>query len=165
MQNKYTRILVAIDGSEMSEQVLEHAISLAPAAETRLMLVHVSPQVEQSCEDALNSARSLSQHHVDVMRSYWNKVKAAGSVADFRIPCGHPGAEICELALRWGAELILMGHRSSCPDVEFDSMSRYVLDHAPCPLLILPQSIHSSAIQSNPIQSNPIQSNQFASLR
>jgi nucleotide-binding universal stress UspA family protein len=155
MYNKYTRILVAIDGTEMSEQVLEHAISLALAAETRLMLVHVLPQVEQSCEGALGSARPLSQHHIDVMRSYKSRVTAAGLVADFRIPCGHPGEEICELAQRWGAELILMGHRSSYPGMEFDSMSRYVLDHAPCPLLTLPQSIHSPAIQSN----------QFASLR
>ncbi len=155
MQNKYTRILVAIDGSEMSERVLDHAISLTPAADTRLMLVHVVPQAEQSCEGVLSSARPLSQHHVDVMRSYWSRVKAAGLMADFRVPCGHPGEEICELALRWGAELILMGHRNSCPDVEFDSMSRYVLDHAPCPLLILPQSVHSPVIQSN----------QFASLR
>ncbi len=141
----YTRILVAIDGSQIGERVLAHAIAAAQTSQARLMLMHVLPEAAQHCEGGV--AIGVEQRHLDIMRAYWGKVMAAGVIADFRIPCGHPGEEICELALRWGAELILMGHRSTT-DLPFDSMGRYVLDHAPCPLLILPDQVGLPAIRS-----------------
>lgn len=140
----YTRILVAIEQSENGERVLAHAIAAAQTSQARLMLVHVLPEGAQQCENGV--AIGVQQQHLTTMRAYWGKVMAAGVIADFRIPCGHPGEEICELALRWGAELILMGHRS-CADLPLDSMGRYVLDHAPCPLLILPDQVTLPSIR------------------
>ncbi len=151
----YSRVLVAIDGTEIGERVLAHAISLARISQSRLMLVHVLPPGDQSCEShtiltsSHSPSHSLGQGQLDVMRDYWGKVMAAGVLADFRLPCGHPGEEICELAQRWGADLILMGHRN-CPEViGLNSVSRYVLDHAPCPLMILPQHVEFSLTQPN----------------
>jgi nucleotide-binding universal stress UspA family protein len=174
----YSRILVAIDGSEVGERVLEHAISLAQSSQARLMLVHVLSQDHQLCElpnseiqntvfssqpsvsnqQTINQQASqephqephLEQGHLDVMRSYWGRVMAAGVLADFRLPCGHPGVEICDLAQKWGAELILMGHRSD-PNFSLGlpSMSRYVFDHSLCPLLVLPQQVELPNLQAN----------------
>jgi nucleotide-binding universal stress UspA family protein len=151
----HSRILVAIDGTEIGERVLAHAVSLARISQSRLLLVHVLPPDTQYCNSPAiltsshSPSSSLEQGQVDVMRDYWRNVTAAGILADFRLPCGHPGEEICELAQRWGADLILMGHRN-CPEViGLNSMSRYVLDHAPCPLMILPQQAEFSLTQLN----------------
>lgn len=176
----YSRILVAIDGSEVGERVLEHAISLAQSSQARLMLVHVLSQDHQLCEipnreihdtvfstqpsvinrQAIGQQAAQEQHqeqhleqgHLDVMRSYWGRVMAAGVLADFRLPCGHPGVEICDLAQKWGAELILMGHRSDpnlASELGLPSMSRYVFDHSLCPLLVLPQQVELPNLQAN----------------
>jgi nucleotide-binding universal stress UspA family protein len=50
-----------------------------------------------------------------------------------------PGLHLCTVAKTWGADLIVMGHRESqgLRNQSMDSVSHYVMQHAPCSVLIV----------------------------
>jgi nucleotide-binding universal stress UspA family protein len=50
-----------------------------------------------------------------------------------------PGLHLCTVAKTWGADLIVMGHRESqgLRNQSVDSVSHYVMQHAPCSVLIV----------------------------
>jgi nucleotide-binding universal stress UspA family protein len=159
----YHRILVALDGLACSEQVFNCAVSLAQITHARLLLLHVlvaedgfsvcrfESDTHHSSEQNSLGQTSLEHHSLNALRSHINSVMATGAIADLRLSSGNPGQQICEIAQNWGADLILMGHRnltdSSNPDYcpTSDSISFYVLDHAPCPVLIMPDAIALSS--------------------
>ena len=60
------------------------------------------------------------------LRSQGDKVRASGAMADLRLLFGNVGQQICETAGSWGA----------APGAK--QVSSYVIDHAPCAVLILP---------------------------
>ncbi|MBD3885677.1 universal stress protein [Phormidium tenue FACHB-886] len=137
----YTRILVAIDGSIFSEQVLHQAVALSHLTQARLLLLHVSVS-GQSSACTLGEGEP-DQCNIETLRSHRETALAAGTIADLRLPAGAPAQQICQVAQEWGADLILMGHRSlaNLDKLLTQSVSRYVLDHAPCSLLIVPDHI------------------------
>jgi len=55
---------------------------------------------------------------------------------------------ICELAIDWNADLIMMGRRGRSGIAEFflGSVSNYVLHHAPCSVQIVHLPVASKAI-------------------
>jgi nucleotide-binding universal stress UspA family protein len=155
----FKRILVAMDGSEAGDRVFEEAVSLAQDNQARLMLMHVcfmptadqadlshqsgdslSPldlkdsnsqekaQLEQTKQQSLESLRLRHQH-----------LTAAGVEADVGLLEGDPGRQICNTARKWGADLILMGHRGLTEQEEkvMKSASNFVLHHAPCSIHIV----------------------------
>lgn len=147
----YTRILVAIDGSIFSEQVLHQAVALAHLTQARLLLLHVSAS-GQSSTCTFDEGES-SQCNIETLRSHRETALAAGTIADLRLPAGAPAQQICQVAEEWGADLILMGHRSlaNLDKLLTQSVSRYVLDHAPCSLLIVPDHVKAP---SPPLQTH-----------
>jgi nucleotide-binding universal stress UspA family protein len=145
----YTRILVAIDGSIFSEQVLHQAVAFSHLTEARLLLLHVSPAGESSSctfnqvgNQAGNQAGTSTHCSIETLRAHRETALAAGAIADLRLPSGTPAEQVCQVAQEWGADLILMGHHSLAKLNELESsVSHYVLDHAPCSLLIVPDHI------------------------
>lgn len=159
----FERILVALDNSTSNGSVFETALSLAKWADARLMLAHVLP-----CDDTngvelshlerpriTDHAGYSTQHRnlsfspetqqvcevqgLEMLRQFHAIAAAAGIGSDLAQPLANPGHQICELAIGWGADLIIVGRRglTVADETIQGSVSQYVTHHAACPVLIV----------------------------
>ncbi|AGY60257.1 universal stress protein [Gloeobacter kilaueensis] len=153
------RILVAFDLSEAGRAVFAAALELARATKAHLQLLHVlsgdeegSPalplslpgQFYPSLDDEplrlyLESYRRFEQSGLDLLEAHKSEAEAAGLVAETTQVAGHPGRKICELAVSWQADLIVIGRRgrSTLSALFLGSVSNYVLHHAPCSVYVV----------------------------
>jgi nucleotide-binding universal stress UspA family protein len=164
----FNRILVAVDRSEMSIKVFEQALSLAKITSANLMLLHVLSQEEEGSPEALvfpnidyypgwnEQSFQLYQEHwekfknegLQMLQSWSAQANKSGVNTEFTQNTGNPGRRICELAIDWNADLIMMGRRGRSGLTEFflGSVSIYVLHHAPCSVQIVHVPISSQAV-------------------
>lgn len=63
----------------------------------------------------------------------------AGVDVDVDTTVGHPGSALCEIAVEHGVDAIVIGShdRSVWERLLHPSTGRYVIDHAPCPVLVV----------------------------
>lgn len=163
----FQKILVAIDRSQMSQQVFDEALSLAKATGAGLMLLHVlTPFYEEdhlgpvfpgldgtypvlyseAVKSYMQQWETLEQEELLWLKSLANKASNIGVSAQFSQNLGDPGRMICELARSWQADLIMMGRRgrTGLSELFLGSVSNYVLHHAPCSVLTVQQRANSS---------------------
>ncbi|BAB72707.1 universal stress protein [Anabaena sp. FACHB-709] len=153
------KILVALDRSDMGQQVFEQALVLAKATQAKLLLLHVlSPEEEGSPHIPMVSGYDyypgLSGQSFEIYQKQWDsfkdegvrmlqtlcaKANTQGVSTEFSQTLGNPGRTICKLATNWDADLIVMGHRGLSGVKEFflGSVSNYVLHHTPCSVHIV----------------------------
>jgi nucleotide-binding universal stress UspA family protein len=151
------KILVAINNSEIGEQVFEQALFLAKATDAELMLVYVLSPYEEgypippstgtdgfypalTSDDVnyyLQEWESLKRQGTEFLTLLTNKAIAQGVNAEYTQEFGDPGRKVCELALSCQADLIIIGRRglSGLKELFLGSVSNYVLHHAPCSVL------------------------------
>jgi len=163
------KILVALDRSEMGQQVFEQALALAKVMSAQLLLLHVlSPEEEGSPYIPMLSNveyyPGLSGQSLDLYQKQWDRFQDEGVrmlqsfcaqantaevTAEFTQVLGNPGSTICKLAAQWEADLIIMGHRGRSGFAEFflGSVSNYVLHHAGCSVYIVHQPTHRKNIE------------------
>lgn len=152
----FNRILVAMDESETGDRVFEEAISLAKTNRARLMLTYIflmpssryidiperfnsnllSIYPKHQDQELLEKAK---QHYLNRLRLRHKDATSAGVNADVSLLEGDPGRQICNIARKWGADLILIGDRSSTEQDEKMMMtaSNYILHHAHCSMHIV----------------------------
>jgi nucleotide-binding universal stress UspA family protein len=150
----FKKILVALDRSEIGQQVFEEALSLAKLTQASLMLVHVlsseeegSPYVpmvsnfdyypglsSQSFELYQKQWDTFKNLGIQMLQSFCAQANTAGVSTEFTQNIGNPGRIICDLAHSYGADLIVMGRRghSGLMELFLGSVSNYVLHHALC---------------------------------
>ncbi len=170
----FHKILVAIDGSDVSLQAFEKAVALAAATEAQLMLLHVLspfdeaypspvfPSVDgiypgihtEAVKVYMRQWQSYEQQGLEVLRSYTAKATEAGVATEFSQNVGNPGRTICEVARTWEADLIIMGRRglSGLSELFMGSVSNYVLHHATSSVLTVqlpkPPKVNQSLAQA-----------------
>ncbi|MEN9223976.1 MAG: universal stress protein [Thermostichus sp. DRC_bins_24] len=153
----YSRILVALDRSELSNMVFQRAIQLAEAMQATMMVLHVLSHEEPGAPEppmilGVDYSSTIStelwqsyreqcaifeQNQLDYLRSLTDEAAAHGIHAEFSLNYGNPGRVICDLARSWGADLVVVGRRghSGLSELFMGSVSNYVLHHAPCSVL------------------------------
>lgn len=155
----YKKILVAVDDSELGEQVFQAALDLAQHYQARMMLIHVLSPTNESYPDPIFTTPLASGVYVglheEVMRAYaeqWENFEQKGldmlrnltQIAtekgvptEFTQALGDAGRAICDLAKDWESDLIVLGRRGLKGLSEFflGSVSNYVLHNAPCSVL------------------------------
>lgn len=151
------KILVAINNSEVGEQVFDQALFLAKATDAELILVYVLSPFDEgypmppsvgtdgfypalTTDDVnyyLEEWESLKRQGAEFLTLLTNKAIAQGINAEHTQEFGDPGRKICELARSWQADLIIIGRRglSGIKELFLGSVSNYVLHHAPCSVL------------------------------
>jgi nucleotide-binding universal stress UspA family protein len=157
----FSKILVALDRSELSQQVFAKSLILAQENSAQLMLLHVlspgepdypsfppgpgidsyfpNPQSEEALRNYLAWWRTYEQSGLDNLKALCEQAQKAGITPEFTQLLGNPGRMICELANSWGADLIMVGRRGRTGLSEFilGSVSNYVLHHSACAVLTL----------------------------
>lgn len=154
----FHKILVALDKSDLNQQVLETAISLAKTLNSQIMLIHVLTPLEatypspvfaiggpyptmrvEDVEFHWQQWRTTEEAGLDFLRAKCDIATAAGIPTEFTQALGDPGQAICTLAKSWGATLILIGRRGyrGLGELLIGSVSNYVVHNAPCSVLTI----------------------------
>ncbi|WP_373530410.1 universal stress protein [Nostoc sp.] len=161
----FKKILVALDHSQIGQQVFEQALDLAKLTQASLMLVHVlSPEEEGSpyvpTFSSFNYYPGLSSQSFELYQQQWetfknkgiqmlqffcNQATTAGVTTEFTQNIGNPGRIVCDLARSYDADLIVMGRRgrSGLTELFLGSVSNYVLHNATCSVHIVHLSVTS----------------------
>ena len=146
----YEKILVAIDTSANGDRVFDTAIQLAKIGNSSLMLVHIlSEEAEESPVSfwPMNigyDPEMIKEYHqlwekfekecLEMLKSKVDAAKDLGLNTEFTQLRGNPGREICKLAQKCNANLIVMGRRghSVLSELVLGSVSNYVIHRAHC---------------------------------
>ena len=135
----FQKILVGYDGSEPARKAFAQALDLAgkSAAQVRVVSIARPPEFgeEVETEAVLENSRK-HYHHVHKPL----KVQAAGIgvAVDFEVVVGHPAERLVIEAERWGADLIVIGHRGKGLMGRWllGSIAKQVMHHATCSVLV-----------------------------
>lgn len=170
----HKRILVAIDDSDTSEFVFIQAINLAKECKVRLNLLHVLPaQVEHSSPlerylsartdsdttsnsthgQLSNSTQTSSEDKIlGLLVGCSERAKTLQVDTEYTLIMGNPGETICEVALSWRADLILLGGKEKTNNgaSSQDSVRNVVTHNAPC-------SVEVVRLQSNSVLSSSLE--------
>jgi len=143
-------ILIPVDFSENSQKAVEYGLFLARNHGAKVYMMHV---ISQRVVDAIHelSIKGYKGDFVEIMKNVRQdrekemRSLVASSIADglkikFILKEGKVGTEIIDVAKEVKADLIVIGHqgRTALSDVLLGSVARYVVNHAKCPVLVIP---------------------------
>jgi nucleotide-binding universal stress UspA family protein len=143
----YKKILVPLDGSELSESVMEHVITIARGCRVPgVVLVQVREPLDEDVRKALDAkiAAELDQAYRDEAAGYLKKIaarlKKEGITAEIEVLAGNPAEEIIKYAGSSGVDLIIMSThgRSGFSRWVFGSVADKVIRQTEVPVLIRP---------------------------
>jgi nucleotide-binding universal stress UspA family protein len=141
------KVLLAIDEETCSEEAVNEVGSRRWDEGTTVRVLHavgsfVPPaqelwhdaggDIDQARRDVRDRSKQLAERAADWLREQGLTVESA--VRD-----GDPGPAIVEEAKEWGAGLVVVGSRghTGLRRLLEGSVSRYVVDHAPCPVEVI----------------------------
>ena len=145
----YKRILVATDGSDLSQQAVNHAVSLAAVCKAELVVVKVVPRYPQTY---FEGAMVLSQADTEKIEATWAKegeatiqaavqqASAAGVHATGRVIKADVISDaLIEASKDDHADLIVMAShgRKGISRLLLGSETQQVLTHSHTPVLVL----------------------------
>lgn len=134
-------ILVALDGSEIAEQVIETLEDLVFSQEAKVILCHVFPapdsEIDLPADRPHPESPVLSSFQIEkLLHSYQDKLSVN---SELELVTGDPAEEIIRLANIYKAELILIGSRglTGMKRIVQGSVSSQVVEDAPCSVLVV----------------------------
>jgi nucleotide-binding universal stress UspA family protein len=153
------KILVALDRCAQAEVVFQQALDITRQETATLILLHCL-QVEHPAEIAPiigtgvgldpSSNRTFlrleqQQLHNEIenmttwLQEFADRARSEGLSVETQYKIGDPGVTICQLAADWNADLIIMGRRGrkNWQEILLGSVSKYVLHHSHCSVLIV----------------------------
>jgi len=151
----YKKILVTLDGSEHSKNVLEHAVTIATTFKAKLIMLAVVPRVMIPLfpDDGfggmpLSAAKDMAQFQEKNKELYQSvldnamiqiKKEHSGLMVEAVLKEGRPSATITDFAENEGVDLIVMGSRGigGYTGWLLGSTSRKVVDSCTKPVIIV----------------------------
>jgi nucleotide-binding universal stress UspA family protein len=155
----YKKILVGLDQSFKDSAVFAKALELARPHVSSIMLMHTLKgdrelpdrlPIGKHQDDAKDMYMMLTRIHQQRVEQenhkaqkwlqlYFQQAVAKGIPTQIDCRVTSPALWLCELAHRWGADLIVIGHRENqgLKSVGSNSVSQYVLQHSPCSVLVV----------------------------
>jgi len=156
------KILIATGDAPESSQILKSGLIMAEKFNTKILLLHVLNQTQNSFETMGNQLMGASypmmnelavqqyqqewqdreQRGMERLQSYAAQAKEYQIEAETSQDFGDSGAMICKIAKNWSADLIVMGRNQKSALSEFflGSTSNYVLHHAYCSVMVIQQT-------------------------
>jgi nucleotide-binding universal stress UspA family protein len=140
------KILVPVDFSDCSRQGVEYAKGLAKQFHATLVLLHsVYFQYQVTGEEFARYDYPLLVQEADRaahdrMRELVRETESDGIKVEPLVETGHTGEQICERARSHGADLIVTSTHgwTGFKHVLLGSTAEYVVQHARCPVLVVP---------------------------
>lgn len=145
---KVNTLLVPIDFSDGSLKALEYAIALEKEFGAQFHLVHVcdydrAPSTIEVAALALSRAE-LKSHWTAELRKFAGEKGVRVELKNLHVVTGRAHHEICLLAGRLGADLIVTATRghTGLKHVLLGSTAERVVQHSPCAVLVVRQREH-----------------------
>jgi nucleotide-binding universal stress UspA family protein len=138
----FTRILIAVDSSEIGVHAMKVGLELAAALSAQVAFIHViGPALSDDGWMPVASAElSLPPDHeiAQVLASLGGRVPIPDDAAKF-VPVGDPVESIVGAARGWPADLVVIGShgRDGLGRVLLGSVAEGVTRHGPCPVLVV----------------------------
>jgi nucleotide-binding universal stress UspA family protein len=122
------RILIPLDGTESTDEVLLYVKSITPREETEITLLNVIPGVGEGEASGRTHAEEIQN---GLVRDNWT--------THHETRMGDPVREIVKFAILWKATLVVMSThgRSGLERIRQDSVTEQVVRQSPCPVFIL----------------------------
>lgn len=137
-------ILVALDGSEISERVIQTLDDLVLPTDTNVILCHVFPtsesEIELPADRPLAESPTFSYFHIEKqLQSYQEKLSVN---SELELVTGDPADEIIRLANIYSADLVIIGSRglTGMKRIVQGSVSSQVVEEADCSVLVVKPS-------------------------
>ncbi|WP_138506349.1 universal stress protein [Nostoc sp. PA-18-2419] len=134
-------VLVALDGSEIAEQVIQTLDDLAFSKDAKVILCHVFPTSESELELPADRPQSesptFSYFHIEKqLQSYQEKLSIP---SELELVTGDPAEEIIRLANIYKTDLIVIGSRGlmGMKRIVQGSVSSQVVEEAHCSVLVV----------------------------
>jgi nucleotide-binding universal stress UspA family protein len=160
MSALYKRLLVALDGSELADQILPHACELATALGAKLVLFRVVHEVHPEPDYAILANRFIQtsyrysstealgeakQHYLikgaeQVLSRLSRTLESEGIKSDVVVKIGeNPAENIIDYAAKNSIDMILMSThgRTGLAHLVYGSVAEAVLHKATCPVFLL----------------------------
>jgi len=142
----FSRVLVALDGSDYSLKALDFAVDLAKKYQSQLVLVHVvmrqiyainPPEAGILAGTAI--VRELEAEGKSILAKGEETVRTQGLPVEIRLRQGVPAEELLRAAAEEKVDLMVLGSRGLSQVKAFllGSVSDKVSHHAKCPVLIV----------------------------
>lgn len=138
----FTKILCAVDFSQVSEKVAEHARSLAVPLNAEIVLIHVVPSgtVYADFGVPLSSMETFCTTMItegEKNLAAFSEKQFAGIEVRGKVTCGDFAEEILACAKEEQVDMIVMGThgRKGMDRLLFGSVAEKVLRRAPCPVV------------------------------
>jgi nucleotide-binding universal stress UspA family protein len=134
-------ILVALDGSELSERVIESLKELHIQPATKIILSHVIPSSESEVEIAVDRPQTSSEDlpYRQIEKQLQSYQVDLSCESELEIVTGDPAEEIIRLANIYQVDLIVIGSRglTGLKRILEGSVSSQVVTDAPCSVLVV----------------------------
>ncbi len=136
----YKKIVLAVDGSEVSKNALRHAVELAKQNNGTLIAVHVIPPIDVTDIETFKPEtlmRGLKEEGEKILSEVKELAGKEGVKVQTVIEEGIPFEKICEVAQNSDGDLIVMGShgRTGIGKVLIGSVTERVISRAHCPVL------------------------------
>lgn len=134
-------IVVALEGSDLSDRVIETVQQLQLSPSVKIILAHVIPATDSDLEIAAD--RPQSEGETIPYRQIEKQLKVYQACLPFEseleIVSGDPAEEIIRLANIYHADLIAIGSRglTGVKRILQGSVSSQVVEDAPCSVLVV----------------------------
>ncbi|QHG15971.1 universal stress protein [Nostoc sp. ATCC 53789] len=134
-------ILIALDGSEMGERVIQSLDNLVLSKDAKVILCHVFPTPESEMEIPADRPQpespTFSYFQLEKqLQSYQEKLSVP---SELELVTGDPAEEIIRLANIYKADLIIIGSRGliGMKRIVQRSVSSQVVEEANCSVLVV----------------------------
>ena len=137
----FSRILVAVDGSDCSQRALDTALELAglTGATVRALAVEGPlPAYAATIGEVDEVKREKDAFFGALLASARQRGEDAGVPLELEVRPGHAAELIVHNAREWGADLVVLGHRGHfLRDRMLGSTADRVAEHGDCPVMIV----------------------------
>jgi nucleotide-binding universal stress UspA family protein len=162
----FDKILVAVDRAPASELVFAKALELARGTEATIVLLstiapdygvgYLTPPLYPNSEAAsvtettiklyLERQEQERKHNLEFLQNLAARAMQVNVTCEINQQVGDPARSICEVADTLSVDLIVVGRRGyiGLHELLMNSVSNYVLHHAPCSVLVVQQPKSSS---------------------
>lgn len=136
----FNRILVALDGSELSDQVVRALDQVRLQSQTNIVIAHVLVNLGADPDVAVDRPQTdtelIPHHQLEKLQAYQASLPCP---SELEIVTGDPAEEIVRLANIHHVDLIVIGSRglTGLNRILKGSVSSQVVEDAPCSVMVV----------------------------
>jgi nucleotide-binding universal stress UspA family protein len=151
----FTHILCPTDLKERALLALKKAVQIAHQFNSKITILNVYDEFmnKQEREMLRVSFESIKDKYAqyaiesrEQMRANIKNLHAEDIQVDYKLREGKPAKKIVKVAEKLGVDLIVMATdgRDNIKDFVTGTITEHVINHAPCPVLVIPYKLHIS---------------------